>query len=561
LNNDDVLWRALLAQARAERQLKKGNAALGVAKAAVLAVRRMAAVSLDRPTQTVPRDSTSAYATLAVIQAEAGDANGAFDTIEEMRTHALRMWLAANEGQITREMTADERAEERSLTAEVRGLLAKRERIAGLPKVEKADVERLDASIVEAIGRRTAWRDRVLTRLPALKAWRGLMAPATSADLDSLLTDTGQLLLTFVVDEHDLVILTARRAVPGEAVTLTAQVVPVDRQSLGERIVQSLDAAPLHDSSKWRAASDELFKLLPPEIVTTLGSATTIYVVPDDLLWRVPFEALPTAAGYLSDRATLTYLPSVTAVVRSPQIEKVTAARPIALVSAPELPSTLVERLTATAPTWMLRKPEPAASETERIAAVFREDAAAEFAGTLLTGAAATRPAVGEAMAAAAAVHIAAPFRLNSASPLFSPVLLAAEQTGVSSQASSDETVLDVREVFNLTTAASVVTFSDAAALSMRDSAAALPPLYWGWHAAGAQAVLVRRWGGVEENSVALLEAFYEQLKNGRTPTAALHAARASIRSQKGGHPPGAWAGWILLSSLSGSGANGATPR
>jgi len=61
------------------------------------------------------------------------DASGAFETAEEMRTHTLRLWLAANEGQIARGMTGEERAEEGAVTAEVRGLLAKRERIAGLP--------------------------------------------------------------------------------------------------------------------------------------------------------------------------------------------------------------------------------------------------------------------------------------------------------------------------------------------------------------------------------------------------------------------------------------------
>jgi CHAT domain-containing protein len=83
----------------------------------------------------------------------------------------------------------------------------------------------------------------------------------------------------------------------------------------------------------------------------------------------------------------------------------------------------------------------------------------------------------------------------------------------------------------------------------MRDSAAALPPLHWAWNAAGAPALLVRRWGGVEDRSAALLQRFYEQLRNGTAPSAALQAARASIRAEDGGRAPGAWAGWILVAS------------
>ena len=110
-----------------KKRLKKGEVALGVAKAAVLTVRQMMAAALERPSQAVPRDTTSAYATLAVIQAEAGDAAGAFETAEEMRTHALRLWLAANEADIGHGLSDDTREEERTLEAEVRGLLAKRE--------------------------------------------------------------------------------------------------------------------------------------------------------------------------------------------------------------------------------------------------------------------------------------------------------------------------------------------------------------------------------------------------------------------------------------------------
>ena len=559
LANDDVLWRALMAQARAERKLKKTDVALGVAKAAVVAVRQMAAASIDRPTQSVPRDTSAAYATLAVIQAEAGDANGAFETAEEMRTHTLRVWLAANEAEIARGMTDDERAQERTLTADVRGLLAKRERIAGLPKIEKADIERLDVAIKEAIGRRTSARDRVFSRLPELKAWRGLMASATSADLDRLLIDPADVLLTFVVDEHDLVILMGRRAAPGEPVTLTAHVATLERQSIGEWIVAALDTEPLNDPVKWRDASRELFKLLPPTATTALHAATTVYVVPDDLLWRVPFEALPAPGGYLADKATVRYLASVTMALRPVEDRASAAARPLALIAAPALPPALVDRLTATAPTWTLRPPDLSTSEAERVAAVFKEQG--EFPGDWLVGSNATRPAVNLAIGEAAVVHVAAPFRLNSAGPLFSPVLLASAQPDSAGSAPPVDGLLEVRDVFNLTSAARVVTFSDASALSMRDSAAALPLLYWGWRAAGVPVLLVRRWGGLEDRSSTLLERFYEQVKNGTTPGAALQAAQASIRAEAGGRAPGAWAGWIMLTAASGPGPDSAPAR
>jgi hypothetical protein len=140
-------------------------------------------------------------------------------------------------------------------------------------------------------------------------------------------------------------------------------------------------------------------------------------------------------------------------------------------------------------------------------------------------------------------------------------VLLASGQPDSADAASPVDGVLEVRDVFNLTSAARVVTFSDASSLSLRDAAAALPSLYWGWRAAGVPVLLVRRWGGVEELSSTLLERFYEQLKNGATPSAALAAAQSSIRAEAGGRAPGAWAGWIMLTAASGPGPDGAAAR
>ena len=113
LEADDLLWRALVSQARAQRKLGKTDESLGAARAANAAVERMAAEALRRPGHAIPRDTTAAYATAAILPAEAGDAAAAWVTAEEMRAHALRTALAINERDISRGMTDDERTAER----------------------------------------------------------------------------------------------------------------------------------------------------------------------------------------------------------------------------------------------------------------------------------------------------------------------------------------------------------------------------------------------------------------------------------------------------------------
>ena len=60
-------------------------------------------------------------------------------------------------------------------------------------------------------------------------------------------------------------------------------------------------------------------------------------------------------------------------------------------------------------------------------------------------------------------IHLAAPFRVNGASPLFSPVLLAPDP--------ANDGALEAREIMNLDLHAGVAVLSDGAAMTMRDAA------------------------------------------------------------------------------------------
>ncbi len=124
LGNDDVLWRALTAQAAGLRRLRQRDKAIAAAADAVAAVGRLVDVARIRPSAPVPRDSSTAFATLALLQAEAGDAAAAFDTVERMRAHDLRMTLAPGERDIARGMTDEEREDERAVSVELVALHA-----------------------------------------------------------------------------------------------------------------------------------------------------------------------------------------------------------------------------------------------------------------------------------------------------------------------------------------------------------------------------------------------------------------------------------------------------
>jgi tetratricopeptide (TPR) repeat protein len=564
MEHDDVLWRALTAEARAIRRLGDRPRALGVSRAASAALDRLEAAAMDRPAASLPSDATRALATLALLQAESGDAAGAFATAERLHAVELRAALATNERDIARGMTPEERQEERRLAALVATYLARIVRENGLPKPDAARLAALRQSLAEATVERRAWMQRLFERLPDLARWRGLnLVPSVEAK-PLAGVDPGVLLLSFILDDEDLLVLASAEPLPADPQNTSAgerpveaYVVPLKRRQIAELTAAMQQPATLSDPVAWRKAAAGLTALLPAAMIERLNRATQVTIVPHEVLWRVPFHALPSGDGYLGDHAAVVLAGSVAMLTRAQEREARPAGSLLA-VGAPQLTPSRIERMKQVAPAWTLRGADDAAIELQAAGGAQTEGV------ETLAGAAATERAMREAMPRADRIHVAAPFRINAASPLFSSVLLTAADTPpveppptspdaatarpvLPSLDAADDGALELREVMNLSSQARVAVLSDGAATSMRDSAAAARVLEWGWLAAGVPSLVIARWSPPPTARDRLMTEFHTRLHAGDTPAAALAAAQRAVRSVPETSAPINWAGWMLV--------------
>lgn len=536
--SEDVVWRALVAEARALRRLSDSGGALAAAKNAVDQVERMARGSLDGG-DLPPADGAGAYALLAVLQAEAADWAGAFLTVERGRVHTLRGALARNERDIARDMTAAEREDERQLAADVASLRAQLDHQQALPKPDVERVARLRPRLVSAVGKRTAQRDQLFARLPDLGTWRGLVAPATMDQAATMLTAEGEVFAEFVIDDEELLVLLLVRG--AETVESRAFAAPVSRQDLAERIARAVDPAALRSVEAWRLASADLMSTIPAGAWAAIAAAPRAIIAPDDVLWRVPFEALPVDAGFLADRTTVVYAGSATSLVRVPAAAAPTAALSVVAIGAPELPVSIRDRVQATAPGWTLRATDAADLEIRAVSSAFEDPPP-----TILSATGATESALRAQAGGAALLHVAAPFRMNGASPLFSQVLLTPDT--VSGDPPSDKDgVLETREVMNLDLHARVAVLSDGASTTMRGASPAADTVRWAWRAAGVPSIILSRWATDDTASLAMLKELYGRLKAGDIPEVALQTARTAVRASEDTRAPYFWAGWMVV--------------
>jgi tetratricopeptide (TPR) repeat protein len=531
IGNDDVLWRAFSAQANGLRKLRRRVEAIAAATSAVRAADRLLDATGDPSSAQVARDSSAAFATLALLQAEAGEAGTALDTVERMRAHDLRAMLAASERDISRGMTDEEREEERTIAVDLVTLYAQIRRERTLPKADVKRVAALQLRIDEATAKRTAQRQRLFARLPALQVWRGLAAAATHADAARVLADDKSVLLEMVVGEDTLLMLVARRGKNGIAVS--AHFEPSGRRTIATRVSNLLDTETLRDPKAWKALAAEFI----PELATVFDGATRAIVVPHEMLWRVPFEALATESGYVADMCSVVYAPSLTALVRtdSPVIAASgTSAVPgsVVAVVAPALPAATIEGLASAAPGWVLRTPASGDEEINALGVGVDPERT-----VVISGEQATEVLLRDRLRHADTIHIAAPFRINGASPLFSPLLVAPDP--------ANDGTLEPREIMNFSLQARVAILSDGGAMSMRDAADRVPVVAWAWRAAGVPALVLPRWPTNPTASTEFLAALHARLRAGDAPDVAIQAVRASLRHS--GAPPSAWATWLLL--------------
>ena len=532
LGNDDVLWRAQVAEATALRHLRERDLAMASADAAVATADRLLEMAKVRPSVLVPRDSSSAFAIRALLQAESGDAPAAFESIERMRVHDLRVVLARNERDISRGMTEAERDEERSLTGNVASLYAQLTRERALPKPDAERIARTEKLLADATQKRAAQQERLFERLPNLRIWRGVMAPATRAEVEGLLTDATTILVELVVTDENVLTVSARRGEQG--VEFRTYVEAASRRTIANRVAAMMQPATLRDEKLWAVASRELIPGLPP----IFGTATRAIVIPHEMLWRVPFEGLITDSGYLADTTSVTYAPSITALIRAPQPQVATLDAPsdrIELfgIGSPQLSPDVTTRMAQTAPGWPVRAETDSHQELKAIG-----DSIDWTKTVVVEGANATEAALREQASQAAVLQVSAPFRVNGASPLFSEVLLAADP--------SHDGALEAREIMNLDFRASTVVLSDGGALAMMDAADEVAIVAWAWRAAGVPSLVIRRWANDEPQSTAFLTEVHRRLRAGDSSAVAVRAARTKLRASTAASSPFAWAGWML---------------
>lgn len=485
------------------------------------------------------RQHVFVYRSLIAALVESGRIGDAFAASERAKGRALADLLIGGRVDLDSTMAPDDRQRLADLQNGVRSAASRLQAAVLTDELEAArrDLERARKELED-------FRIALYLRRPDIETRRAEFAPATLKAIgDSLLpasrrqgvrkpgtsparpaTRGGTAILSYAFTADRGFLFVVDRA-PSGVVRLSHFTLNVRASDLvaDSDLLWMSAASP---GGAYERPAQTLYRRLLAPAEQLLSGKSHLIIVPDTAAPPVPYAAMLDLRGRpIIERWSLSYAPSVTALVRMVQASRTRAKRGAGLlaVGAPRFPAGF--------------SPLPAtAEEARRIAGLSRS-------GHALLGDAATRRQVEARGASARYLHFATHGVLDERAPMQSAIVL--------TPSDGDGGMLRARDLAEMNLSADLVTLSACeTALGRHISGEGVIGLTWGLFAGGAASTLASQWQVYDESTRALMVEFYRLLLRPGAPAMskaeALRRAQLAVRKMPRYRHPYYWAAFTL---------------
>jgi CHAT domain-containing protein len=467
---------------------------------------------------------------------------------ERARARVLLDVLRSGRVNVTKALTAQEQSRERSLNTQMVSLNALIGREESRNQPDPAHISDLKTRLRTARLDYEAFQNSLYAAHSELKVQRGEAQTIKLEEMAELLPDAKSALLEYVVTDEMTYLFVLTHGSGDSPTTVDVKVYPITikQKELAERAERFRRSLAVRDL-RFRKPATELYDLLLKPARAELRAKTTLVIVPDGVLWQLPFQALqPAPNRYVLEDHAISYSPSLT-VLREMSRPRKRKSQTIASLLA-------------------VGNPSPGKRTAERSKAVNRDEDSAPLpeaekeveALRRLYGAARTRVYVGaeareDRIKTEAGqygiLHLATHGVLNNASPMYSHLVLS--QTDGSA---SEDGLLETWEIMNLDLKARLVVLSACETARGRVTAGeGVIGLAWALFVAGCPTAVVSQWKVDSASTTALMLEFHKQLRNATRGEGQMNVAKSLreaalrlLRKTEYRHPF-YWAGFIVV--------------
>jgi len=408
-------------------------------------------------------------------------------------------------------------------------------------KNEKA-VKTLTAELDRVRAARASFADGVRARSERQQASRREIDGALLLDIAKHLPPQTAA-IEYTVSEDELHAFVISRDPSGEP-RIVVRTIRSGRKDV-ERKVNLFVAMLSERNLRVKTAGRELYDLLVRPIESDISGAEALLVIPDEMLWRVPFAALVDDRDrYLAERTAIVYAPSLTAFATIVDSSKKRRSQPASLfaVGNPTLDGASREIATSYYRGVSLAPLPDAEHEVDALRALYDKDRS-----VVLKREEATESKTKTALRDAAVAHFATHGILDDANPMYSRLMLAR------GEGENEDGWLEGWEVARLDLNADLVVLSACDTARGRiGGGEGVVGLSWSFFLAGAGATVATQWKVASASTAELMIAFHRALR-APVANAALHKAYAlreaqlhMMRDPQTRHPFH-WAAFVLM--------------
>lgn len=467
------------------------------------------------------RDKIASYRELVDALQEDGRVEEALAAGEQMKARALRDILERGEPNIEASMSAEFRKTEETLNARIVSLNTEL-RAAGSDADRAALRQQLDRARVDL--------DDFLLSMRVLavdvSSAQSVDPKTIVARLRSGLPEDVVVLEYVVLDRRTIVFAITRS---GRQTQVTSHVIPISQAQLTAKVEQ-LENATSSQDLEWPAAARSLYDALIAPVASSLQGRSLLCVVPDGVLWKVPFSVLgrrPDAT--ILDRLAVAYAPSL-ATLRAghhaqASAELLAMANPVDRTARPEPPASLRS-------VSLGRLPE-AEDEVHAIARLYPRS-------RVYVGREAAERVVKEHGGEYRIIHLATHGLMDGVSPLYSAVVLAASD--------HEDGLLEAREIVDMHLNADLVVLSACeTARGNVGPGEGLIGMSWALMIAGCPTSIVSQWKVASRSTADLMIELHRNLVHGLRPAEALRLAQLRLRRDARYEHPFYWAPFVVM--------------
>jgi CHAT domain-containing protein len=448
--------------------------------------------------------------------------------------------------QITKAMTKEEAEEERRLNQLIVTLNSQLRDEQMKRSPDAVRIGQLREQLDSARFKYASFENVLYASHPELKTQRGQTALITRARLSALDQSSETVFVEYVVTKDKVHLFVLAKG--DEGLDLKSHIISVREDDLS-RLVKKLHQSISSHSLIFTGSSRALYDLLLKPVEPYLEGKSTICVIPDSILWDVPFQALLSRAGrYLIEDYGIYYAPSLSILLEMKQRKRQdagTAGDGLLALGNPKIGVETVKRLQEQQRGDSFEPLPDAEVEVKTMAQIFGPGRSKVFTGTD------ANENVFKSLAPNfSTIHFATHGVLDNRQPLYSYLLLSKSEGDT-----NNDGLLEAREIMNLDLPADLAVLSACETARGRIGAGeGVIGMSWVLLVAGCRTTIVSQWKVDSAGTSQLMVNFYKLLleskgQGRKTKAEALRQAAMMLMKDRKYQHPFYWAGFVVVGS------------